>query len=747
MTELYEEMTETESSVSPLPVQGARPTLDDSLDLRLIIPGAESVEEPIRYGDSAWNFVGYPRVNQTDHWLDFEIVPPRWRGPVKDWALLRLNPKLAESGESGLHVEDVMAQPAAAEKPLKLHSAFAYVLGLAKSLTVIDRYFGDSLGPEDWRAFAQHLAAENPNASPVTLAAYARPLLSIWSYRGLLGVPDMFGGRPLGGHTPDRVFGVPQRDLNVERPAPELCGPVLGLCLWVMDHCAEDILSRLETLASAPDRTGLPREEQIEAVTDLLMEWELTGRPMPGVTSLRGKTVTPAWATFVKLAGCSPEALRNPVGKAKKVLEMLRQKVGASLSEDGFDLPITKVPGPGGRLVPWIDSLAPTRYGPSLDTWTGNLAYCCTVVIVLLTTVRDRELAALPHDCLVDGTYERGDMDVAVTRMRGYLVKNRSAPMPADWIVGDDVIRAVQIIHRLKAALRLQPRIHPQTGQEVLLHPGLGRAQGEQSADTLQLASAYLRKILATGAHLSERGVVVPLPPMPAWLPHRTLRITGIEAYASQAWGDALAAAQAHWSNRTVAEGYLGHLPRSVFIADPQSVEEARQMAVGQALLDVASDAGIDDANVAGNGSGRLDAVLEKANAYELVTGPVTSRQARQIAKTNPNVAVGELTICVFGPGGLCGNESEAEFKLCRPYACRNSATTRAQRARNELRRRGWVGLTGVFERARRKIEADVPGIAKEFADLDDKALRTLIIEDMPGRYQRLAQESADNEE
>lgn len=739
-------MNDSTAVVLTLPGRGSRTTVDDATDLRTLIPGAETVREPIRFGNNTWDFTGYPLVNQTIYRLEFGGIPPIWRQVVKGWALLRVNPDLAANGKSGLKTDDVMMRVAAAERPLSLISLFPYVGGLALSLTILNRDYGEHLSSEDWMSFASQLAAENPNAGPASLAGYVRPLLSLWSHRGLLDAPEMFGGRPFTGRTPESVFGVPARDLNVERPAPELCGPLLGLSLWIMDNCAEDILSRLEALAATPDVTDRSREEQLEIVRQRLLDWEGTQRSLPGVLSLRRKTIAPAWATFVKLAGCSADALRNPTGEAKLVFDRLQKDLGVSLAEDGFNLPISRVPGIDGNLIPWIDSLAPTRYGLSLDHWAGSLAYCCAFVITLLTTARDRELAALPHDCLFESTYERGDVDVPVVRMRGYLVKNRKAPVAAEWIVGDDVVRAVGLIHRLKAALGLPPRSHPQTGKEVLLHPGLGRARGEQTGDTLRLASAYLNRIRTSADHLARRGVVPALPLLPDWLSHRTLRITGIEAYASQAWGDALAAAQGHWSNRKVAEGYFGHLPRSVYIADPASVEEVRQHLTGQVLLDVANDRAGDVSEVAGNGSARLEKALAATITPDLLTGPVTGRQVRQIAKRNPNVYVGELTICVFGPGGLCGSGSEADFKLCRPFVCRNSATTKAQRGRLELRRRVWLQFDGAFERARRKIEADTPGIAEEFADLDDAALRELILADLPGRYLFATDEGDDGE-
>ncbi|NUU06364.1 hypothetical protein [Leifsonia sp. C5G2] len=739
-------MTENLAPVATLAVQGARTPLSDEIDLRALIPNGASIRQPIRYGQDLWDFDGYPFVNQTVHELDFTGIPIRWRNVIKDWTLLRLNPPLAQTGESGLNTHAVMAQAAAADKPLRPMSLVAYALAFATTLTVLEQRQTTQLGPDDWRAFATDMRARFPEAAPQTLAGYVRPLNALWSVRDLLHLPDMFGGRPFGGQTVDSVFKVAPRDLNVDRPEPELCGPLLGLCLWILDNCTDDIFARMERLAAAPDLTTQPREVQIDAVLGELRKWERTGRPVPATVGLRGDAVGPApsWATFVKLAGASNKDLKNPLGNARKLLEKLVAERGVSTQEDGFNLPLHEVTALDGQRRPWANSLVASRYALGLDHWVCTLAYACAYIVTILTTVRDRELAAIPNDCLREGTYERGDADIPVTRMRGYLVKNRMNPVKATWVVGDDVIKAVQTIHRLKKLLGLQPSIHPQTGEEVLFHPELGRGPtAGTNAQTLQLSGPYLPRFQASAEFLANRGLMPPLPELPDWLAHRTIRITGIEAYASQAWGDALAAAQGHWSSRKVAEGYYGHLPKSVFIADPESVEEVRQITTAQTLLDVASDANATSLGtvIGGAGAKRLDTVLAKESAYELANEPVTGRQLLRIAKNNPNVFVGEFTICVHGPGGLCGNAEEADFRLCRPTACRNSATTPSQRARMELRRRGLVGKGGVFERSRRKIEADAPTLEAEFAQLTDADLREITLQEIPGRFHDAARE------
>ncbi|MET0886470.1 MAG: hypothetical protein ABWX92_08470 [Mycetocola sp.] len=735
------------SPIRPLPVQGATHTISDGIDLRLLIPHGDSVRAPIHYSADVWDFAGYaPLVNTRTDQIDFQGVPPRWRPAVKDWTLLRMNPELASTGASNLNTADAMAPAAAAEKKLTLPSLFAYAGCFAVALTAIEALGRDSLGPVDWTDLARRLEEENPSASPATLAGYCRPLISLWTYRGLIGLPDMFGGRPFGTRTLEAVFKVPDSDLNVDRPSPEICGPVLGLSLWIIDNCAEDILSRLEHVKTLPDRSQRSFEEQVDAVNDQLLKWEHTGRPLPAfISNYDGKTV-PSWSTFVKLAGCTRSVLPEPRGDARKTFERLRNELGIALEEDGFTLPITEATRLDGTTGPWIRGLPATKFNLGLDFWSCALAYSCAFVIAMLTTVRDRELAAIPHDCLVDAFYDEENARIPVTKMRGYLVKNRSSPSPATWIIADDVVRAVKLIHRLKAALNLTPRLHPVTGEEVLLHSDLGRNhRASRSPHTLKLANEYLSWFRQSGAHLAENGFIPPLPTLPHWLPHRTIRITGIEAYASQPWGDALAAAQAHWSNRTVAEGYYGHLPNSVYIADPESIEEVRQISKGQSLLDAAMDAAAHPTSIQGNGVRRLIEVLEAGHTEELLNGPVTGRQLQRLAKDNPNVFIGELTICVHGPGGLCGNETEAEFKLCRPGACRNSAMTAAQRARVELRRRGFLrGTSGVFDRARRKIESDLPELAAEFVALTDAELRDLILEDLPGRFRRAAEGAVD---
>ena len=732
------------AALQHLPVQGAKPTLGDDVDIRTLIPNGMKVARAIRYSDDVWAIDGYPLVNATVSALDFTPVPDRWRFIVRDWVLLRLNPELATTGASGLSVDAVMAPTASAERPLGLPSAVAYITGLAISLQVIDNNGWRTLGSDEWAGLASQMAAQLPDATPATLAGYCRPLVSLWRYRDVLGVPSMFGGlRPFAGTPVESVFDVPRKDLNVERPVPEYCGPLLGLALFMLDHCADDILARLEVLKRQPFGE-LAQSAQVDKVEQWLRSWEASGRALPGVVSARTKDLTVSWASIVKNAGCSTGVLRNPRAQLVPLLAELREQLGVSPDHDGFDLPIATAPGPGGKPIPWISALPPVKYGLGLQHWANALVYACAFVIVMLTTVRDRELAALPHRCLREDTFERGDQDIEITRMHGYLVKNRASPLPASWVVGQDVIRAVEVIHRLKAALEIPTHVHPVTGEEVLLPASLIQGHKTGKSDTVQLDLSYLQYLKTSGDHLAERGLTPALPAIPKMIPHRALRITAIHAYASQPWGDALAASQAKWSSRTVAEGYLGHLPNSVFISDPDAVQEVSQVVTGQALVDAAVDLADDPAAVQGAGVARLNDVLAGYGLTDLRNGPTTNRQLARLARDHPNVYIGEGTICIHGPGGLCGNPSEAEWMLCRPGACRNSAVTRGQRARHELRRRNWTSLGGVFARARAKLEEDLPGLEAEFAPFDDAFLRDLMLSELPGRF-ALAARGGDN--
>src|SRR5690606_23337914 len=66
--------------------------------VRDLIPGAEAVPLPIRFGSDIWNLGGHPgwrakHGQQTK--LDFTGVPTRWRTAAKEWTLLCLDPALA----------------------------------------------------------------------------------------------------------------------------------------------------------------------------------------------------------------------------------------------------------------------------------------------------------------------------------------------------------------------------------------------------------------------------------------------------------------------------------------------------------------------------------------------------------------------------------------------------------------------------------------------------------------------------
>ncbi len=77
---------------------------------------------------------------------------------------------------------------------------------------------------------------------------------------------------------------------------------------------------------------------------------------------------------------------------------------------------------------------------------------------------------------------------------------------------------------------------------------------------------------------------------------------------------------------------------------------------------------------------------------------------------------------------------TEANFRLCRPGACKNSAMTKGQRARQELARREHVGREGIFERARKKIEADMPTLSQSSRASRIPTHRVILTE-LPGSY------------
>jgi hypothetical protein len=60
---------------------------------------------------------------------------------------------------------------------------------------------------------------------------------------------------------------------------------------------------------------------------------------------------------------------------------------------------------------------------------------------------------------------------------------------------------------------------------------------------------------------------------------------------------------------------------------------------------------------------------------------------------------------------------------------------TKGQRARQELARREHIGREGIFERARKKIEADMPQLKPEFESFTDPELIELILTELPGSY------------
>ncbi len=317
-------------------------------------------------------------------------------------------------------------------------------------------------------------------------------------------------------------------------------------------------------------------------------------------------------------------------------------------------------------------------------------------------------------------------MQVTRYTLRGYLSKGRRAPRGTQWPVNARIARVVAAVQELHRILAVEPSRHDQTGEWLLFDAQLVTASKRASRNTMHLDLSYMDWLIQGAQRLADRAVIADNLEDVVGLTSSQIRITAIQAYASRPLGNALAAQFGKWNHSAVALGYHGDVYKVVALADPESATDYTHEDIGRTLHRAASD------DVRGAGQKRLSRVVEGELGDAANPGPLSTSRLKAMGRRNPNIAVGPFTICVFNAeGALCGGAGAADFRLCRPFECRNSAMTRAQRARFELRRRVEANMGPALLRSSAKLAAAAPDIIDEFADLTDHDLSRIIAEDL----------------
>jgi hypothetical protein len=732
----------TDRDATVLRIPSAHPitesrVVDDATDVRTLIPGGAAINRPVLFANDRWDTKGHPDWTTkagAQTVIDFTRVPAVWRSAVKEWCLLTIDPWLALRWAA----DDPIAESwPSAQEPVKLVTAQGNVKQLGLALQVLAGANMLELTADDWARAAVLLRQPQNRAEKLagaelaagTLRGRAQQLCSLWASRTILQRFDLLGSEPFDGQDTTLVFGVGHRPkLNQRRPHEDV-GRCLGFVAWVFDHIAEDIVAHSAWWSdnTIPDgEAPTSQTEGYQAMTELLADIHGRTGQLPGSRNVTG-SLTLAHSALGSLVGARDATEAYLWGRYA-----MRRFDAADLDEHASpcDLPIAELPlATGTGRGPWAPRLL--RFMPELCFWQSALVYYAMFYVAATCGLRDKDLACLPLDCLSRQWQLRPDgATIEVVSMRGYKTKNRIAPQATSWKVNERLARIVGLLQELHRIHGLAPRANTQTGEALLFDSRLMTVQDRAAIrETLHLDLQWINWFTRGAARLHAAGVISdPLSDVTR-LNSSQIRITAIQAYAARPLGNALAAAFGQWDTKNVAMGYHGDVYKIVHLADPADAMAFQHEHIGRVITRAARD--IDD--IRGRGVPRLERAIQRSGAAALSNpGPLSTGRLKNLGKRNANISLGPHTICVFqAEGALCGGHGSADFRLCRPYECRNSAMTRSHRASAELRRRLDGRGHPALDRSARKIAAAMPEVVEEFAQTSDDELVRLVADEL----------------
>ena len=702
-------------------------------DIRTLIPSADRVPRLIRFIDDVWDLSGHPSWRsktgaQTS--LKFSDVPARWRDAVKEWVLLCLDPSLAARWAPG--------EPAAAtwpltQEPIKLVTAQSNLKSLRLALQLLERFELVEPDADGWARAATLLRhpvdradkLANAELSPATLRMRAQQLQSLWSIRTIVARPTLLGTEPFGGMETTEIFGSGSRPKRNQRRPHEDVGLCLGFAAWVLDNLADDVLAHLRWWAENATRPGdapTSREEGYQAMVGLLHDIVTDQGVLPASENINGN-LTLAHAALGRFLGLHDSDEAYLWGRYA-----MRRFDGVPLSLDAGNpcpLPITEFTRvSGGGSGPWTPRLLDVD--EELQWWASALAYYGMFYIAATCGLRDLDLDCLPVDCVTTETRTRPTGETYVRHsLRGYKQKNRTAPVPTTWPVNARIARIVSVLSELHDIYGLEPSINSHTGEPRLFHSGLITASKRASRrESLHLDLQFMDWFRKGARRLHDQGVVARNLDDISSLSSAQVRITALQAYASRQLGNALVARFGQWSTKNVSLGYHSDVTKIIHLADPADATELEREHTGR-TLEIANR---NRDQLRGNGVPALSDAIQRSQGVLANPTPLSQSRLRSLGKKYPNLKTGPHTLCLYRPEtALCGGDGAADFRLCRPYECRNSAMTVGQRAAVELRRRQDLRMAPILRRDAEKIASGMPDIVSEFVDTDDDELAQIV--------------------
>lgn len=699
-----------------------------STDVRDLIPGGSSISRRTPFGDDVWTLAGHDSWRakmgaQTN--LDFSGVPPRWRTAAKEWVLLCLCPSIALEWAP----DDPVAQTwPMSQEPVKLVTAQGNLKALRLALQVLDRY--DLIEPDadGWARIATLMRQpvdrsdklEHATLSSGTLRGRIQQLRSLWSVRTIVDRPTLLGEEPLGDEETTALFGSGARPKrNLRRPHEDV-GICLGYIAWVFDTIADDVLKHLEwwsANSAAPDSAPGTRDEGYQAMVSLLHEIVGECGVLPATLNTNKKS-TLAHAALARILGLHDSDEAYLWGRYA-----MRRFAHVPLDLEGGNpcpLPIALLPKvDGSGFVTWIPRLLNTS--DELQWWASALVYYAMFYVAATCGLRDLDLDCLPTNCVSTKTQVRPNGETyEANTVRGYKQKNRMAPLPTEWKVSGRVARILRLVNKMHAIYGIEAGVNSHTGEPRLFDPQLITASDRGMRESIHLDLTYMNWLTTGARKLHERGVVARNLDDVSKLTVSQIRITTLQSYASRPLGNALVAQFGQWSGQGVAMGYHSDIFKLIHLADPADAAEVAYEETGRTLVHLAQQR----ENLGGNGLPTMMAILEGNRGTLSNPGPLSSSRLRSLGKRHHNIVTGPHTVCIFRPDqALCGGEGAADFRLCRPYECRNSVMTVGQRAKVELRRRQELTMAPILARNAEKIADGMSEVVEEFAGLQDEDL------------------------
>lgn len=715
---------------------------DELGDLREHIPAGEHIEALVSFDDDVWDLAGHPDWKDSagsETKLRFTRVPERWRVLAKLWTLASLHP-----GIVGDWTEPGTAEMWASYKePSKVATAQGNLKALGLGLQRLDAGTLHEIDDDGWSRvttlFQQPMnrteARTAKRISPKSSKLWADQLRSLHVFGAVAGWPDPFGSEPWGEQDLVSVFNVHgQTGAKVARrnsvQPHEQVGLVLGVAAFLIDELADDILDHATWWLTAHRQAATPasRADGKAAAADLLRELAAdNGGRIPRATGTRDTLAHQALAYTLGLDDGDEAYL------------WFRQGLRDAQRSDGYDyvvdadvspcpLPIRTFPHTTtGDPVGWTNRLLWDQR--ELHFWWSALLYACAAYLCATLGLRNNDRDLLSLGALRHRTLSKLGVPVDTWELHGWRQKQRMAPQRTTWPAGHRVRRAVEIVERMHALLEVDPSINTATNEPRLFDFGLNLASQRTGRSGIHLDGPWVKTwIKPAAARLRAAGVVdTDLEELPDALGEKVVRITTLQAYASRPLGMMMTAAMGQWSSSTsVMGGYVGTITADIVLPDDEEVA-ALQAVSRAASLKVANQRDERGEFDHAPGQPRLRKTLERFP--EITNGqPLTRNRAEKIGRQSLHVEEGPYTTCFFqAEGALCGGRGSADFRLCQPGSCRNSAPSRSHRARLELRRRRNVAAGGIYLRNAEKIAADNPELEAEFAELSNEDLLEVV--------------------